>query len=379
MLRNSGNILILGPNEQELNYFKSSFKSYYNVFTAESVKQAHQLLQDYDIHLVLVNQHMEEMTGIQFCESIKQAFPHVQRIVLTESSDTEALLQAVTRGQIYRYIKSPYELAELKMTIDGALQLSTLESKNRTLQQHLEKHQADRKQMLSLLEEYVPQGIIAESLDQFKNKRPDEFKAGEARVVSLMHVRITQFNDLTGPSKSSTLLNFLKEYRIAVTRSVKAFHGTMLEVSGEHATAVFGAPVSHIHNHRNAVFAGLHLQKSLDELRRKYAGIIAPNTSIGIGIHTDSSLIGKIDDASSSGFEVLGEIVDVAAAVAANPTIHPASVLITQQTRRFVSDYVDTGDIVELKRPQEAPIAYCEVTGRRNDNIVSMRPNRFIG
>lgn len=72
-------------------------------------------------------------TGIEFLESILPVYPDTIRILLTGFSDINAVMGAINRGQVYKYLVKPWQDDELKMYIQNALELYNLRKENKEL------------------------------------------------------------------------------------------------------------------------------------------------------------------------------------------------------------------------------------------------------
>ena len=90
------------------------------------------------VHLVIADQRMPEMTGIEFLEIIKLKYPECFRMVLTGYTDVEAIIQAINKGRVYRYVTKPWNKDDLRLTIDHALETYKLKQQNRKLFADLE-------------------------------------------------------------------------------------------------------------------------------------------------------------------------------------------------------------------------------------------------
>jgi len=72
-------------------------------------------------------------TGIEFLESILSTYPDTIRILLTGFSDINAVMGAINRGQVYKYLVKPWQDDELKMYIQNAIELYDLRKENKDL------------------------------------------------------------------------------------------------------------------------------------------------------------------------------------------------------------------------------------------------------
>ena len=105
----------------------------YEVHLAGSGQEGIEILRKHEIKVIITDQRMPEMTGIQFLEKIIPDYPNCIRMILTGFSDIEAIIQAINTGRVYRYITKPWNKEELKMNIDKAIETYQLRCQNRKL------------------------------------------------------------------------------------------------------------------------------------------------------------------------------------------------------------------------------------------------------
>jgi serine phosphatase RsbU (regulator of sigma subunit) len=126
-------ILYIDDEKDNLTVFYSTFRRHFKVYLAESGREGLELMMKHDIHLAIADQRMPEMTGIEFLERIIPEYPDCIRMVLTGYSDVEAIIQAINKGRVYRYITKPWKKEELKITIEQALETFQLKQQNKKL------------------------------------------------------------------------------------------------------------------------------------------------------------------------------------------------------------------------------------------------------
>jgi signal transduction histidine kinase len=132
-------ILYIDDETNNLISFKASFRFDYTILTASTVEEARQHLRNHhDISIILCDQRMPEMTGVEFFESIRDEYPNPVRILITGYTDIESVISAINRGHIFRYIKKPWTDVDIKSAIDEAYKFyftsSMLAIKNAELQ-----------------------------------------------------------------------------------------------------------------------------------------------------------------------------------------------------------------------------------------------------
>jgi response regulator RpfG family c-di-GMP phosphodiesterase len=113
------NILYVDDEQHNLNSFKAAFRRHYNVYTALGAKEGIEVLNTNPIHLIITDQRMPEMTGVEFLEKAIGLYPETIRMILTGFSDVEDIIRAINTGRIYRYITKPWQ--ELSYVLRGCL------------------------------------------------------------------------------------------------------------------------------------------------------------------------------------------------------------------------------------------------------------------
>lgn len=113
-------VLYIDDEENNLQAFRASFRRQYEIYTAISAAEGLKILQNIEIHVILADQKMPNITGVEFFKSIVDTMPDPIRILLTGYTDIEALADAINHGDIYRYITKPWNDLELHNSIKNA-------------------------------------------------------------------------------------------------------------------------------------------------------------------------------------------------------------------------------------------------------------------
>lgn len=101
-------LLVVDDEIHILRTLALTFKEDYRVFTATSGAEALGALEQQEIALIIADQRMPQMTGVEFLERTIEPHPEIIRMLLTGYTDTEALIQAINAinvGRIYQYIQ----------------------------------------------------------------------------------------------------------------------------------------------------------------------------------------------------------------------------------------------------------------------------------
>ncbi|WP_294185651.1 response regulator [uncultured Sphingobacterium sp.] len=113
-------ILYVDDEENNLFSFKATFRLKYTVFTAISGADAIDIVKNNQIHVIITDQRMPEMTGVEFLEQIIKINAAPMRILLTGYTDMTAVVDAVNKGKIFHYLNKPWSEEELDQTIQRA-------------------------------------------------------------------------------------------------------------------------------------------------------------------------------------------------------------------------------------------------------------------
>ncbi len=154
MSNNKITILYVDDEMNNLISFKAVFRIKYNVLTAISGEEAIKLLKNNNVDIIITDQRMPNMTGVEFLESILGEYPDPIRILLTGYADMNAVIDAVNKGKIFHYLTKPWNEEELDMTITRAYDVyrSRMEEKEMTQKLSLSNEQLEfllRQKLLS--------------------------------------------------------------------------------------------------------------------------------------------------------------------------------------------------------------------------------------
>ena len=94
----------------------------YRILTAINGKKGLEVLKDYDVHLVISDQRMPGMNGIDFLKQIKKDYPQILTIMLTGNAEIEIAMNAINEAGVYKFILKPWNDDNLKVTIRRALE-----------------------------------------------------------------------------------------------------------------------------------------------------------------------------------------------------------------------------------------------------------------
>ncbi len=130
-------ILYVDDEENNLISFKATFRLKYTVYIALSGAEALKILEEHTIHVIITDQRMPNMTGVEFLEKVLNKHVDPVRILLTGYTDMSTLVEAVNKGQIFHYLTKPWSEEELEQTIERAYSIYVEKEKIRQLNEKL--------------------------------------------------------------------------------------------------------------------------------------------------------------------------------------------------------------------------------------------------
>src|SRR5436190_19361923 len=106
-------ILVVDDEPEILFSLRALLRRDFEVHTAESGAQALEVLREHPVHVIMTDQRMPEMTGVELLSRARGACPEAVRVIFTGYADLKAVIDAVNRGEIFRYLTKPWDPDEL--------------------------------------------------------------------------------------------------------------------------------------------------------------------------------------------------------------------------------------------------------------------------
>ena len=126
--------MFIDDESNNLLSFQASFRRKYKIFLANSPAEGMGILNKEQVQVIVADQRMPQTTGVEFFQIVRKAHPNPIRILLTGYTDAESIIDAINKGEIYRYIKKPWDEVELQNAIQNAYEIYvTREKLNRKI------------------------------------------------------------------------------------------------------------------------------------------------------------------------------------------------------------------------------------------------------
>ena len=142
----------------------------YTIHCAQSGQAGLEILERESVDLVISDMRMPEMDGARFLEQVRQRWPTTMRILLTGYADVASTVDAINRGEIYRYVAKPWDDADLQLTVRDALERQRLARENARLLALTQAQNDELKYLNASLEDKVKQRTAEiEQINSFLN------------------------------------------------------------------------------------------------------------------------------------------------------------------------------------------------------------------
>ena len=137
-------ILLVDDEPEILFSLRGLLRQEFELYTAESGAEALEILRRHPVHVIMTDQRMPQMTGVELLRRSRGECPEAVRIMFTGYADIKAVIDAINQGQIYRYLTKPWDPDELRAVLHQACE---------QYEQHVE-----RRQLLRDLRDHVAEG-----------------------------------------------------------------------------------------------------------------------------------------------------------------------------------------------------------------------------
>ena len=197
-------VLYVDDIQANLMLFEASFDDDYEVLLADSGKKGLEILAEREIHVLVSDQNMPGMTGNELLEQVTMEYPDVMRFMITAYTDYETVVEAINKGHLYGFFNKPYNIDDVKHSINNSLEVRSLRIKNREMIEKLEQaneqmkgvDKAKTRFLTSLTNEIrTPVSKIMTAIHMIKDKVDSSELTGLLHDVDLALGRLESFSD----------------------------------------------------------------------------------------------------------------------------------------------------------------------------------------
>jgi DNA-binding NtrC family response regulator len=124
MTEKKGKILCVDDEPNIVRALQWLLQKDFEVVTANSGQDALALVKQHDFDVVISDQRMPVMTGVEFLREVKRVSPRSMRILLTGYSDLQAIVRSVNESEVFRFINKPWNISELPKVVEQAVTIA---------------------------------------------------------------------------------------------------------------------------------------------------------------------------------------------------------------------------------------------------------------
>src|SRR6516225_2897927 len=130
-------VLVVDDEPDNLDAFRFNFRKGFQVLTAGGGEEGLGILKDNDVAVIVTDQRMPKMTGLEFLKAARDVRPDAVPIILTAFTDVDVLIESINLGHVYRYITKPWDAKEVKGILTQAIERHHLRRENARLTERL--------------------------------------------------------------------------------------------------------------------------------------------------------------------------------------------------------------------------------------------------
>lgn len=122
-------ILFVDDEERIVNLLRLMFRGTYEVLTATSGVQALALVRAQPVHVIVSDQRMPGMSGVELLDQVRNESPATVRMLLTGYSDLAAIVGSVNQGEVFRFLNKPWQQDDMRAALAEAAEVASLGSR----------------------------------------------------------------------------------------------------------------------------------------------------------------------------------------------------------------------------------------------------------
>ncbi|WP_224360722.1 response regulator [Hyalangium versicolor] len=163
-------LLLVDDEADVLDILVRMFQRQYRVLTATSGQEALSILRTQSVDVLITDQRMPEMTGIELVTAARAEGIDITALLLTGYTDPEDIIAAINQGQVYRYITKPWDVNDLLITVKNAVEYTQL--------------RRDKERLLRQLNQRVEALFVLYEVSRASASDPPSYEAIIDRVLS---------------------------------------------------------------------------------------------------------------------------------------------------------------------------------------------------
>ena len=209
-------VLYVDDELNNLLSFQAAYRRRFDVYIATTASEGLHILDTTAISVIIADQRMPKITGVEFFNTVLQTFPDPIRILLTGYSDINALADAINKGEIFRYIKKPWDQNELQNTILNAHEIYDTRYQLKTKMEELER--------------------VNNELNRFVYSTSHDLRSPLANIMGILKMAKIDAKPESAPSYFSMIEGCVKKMDVFIHKIIEYYKGIRLENELEEVT-----------------------------------------------------------------------------------------------------------------------------------------------
>jgi len=371
-------IMIVDDEEHNLSALSALLRNEYEIITAISgIKGLELIKNDPDpsrIHLIISDQRMPKLSGVEFLQQTIEFIPKTKRILLTGYSDVDSIIDSINKSQIHRFVLKPFEPVEMIDIVRRALETYDLETRNDRLVEQLQKTLGEQQLLMQASNRFVPHDL----LQLLKKESITELQLGD-HIIKDMAVMFSDIRGFTSLSEQITARQsfaYINTYFSRMGPIIRKHGGFIVKYLGDGMMAVFPQGV------KEAIEAGIEKLQAIHQLNQEFKLSQQPTISAGIGVNIGSMMLGIVGEANRIQGDVLADAVNLTERLEGLTKYYGVSFLITEKALQELSS---PGDYrfrslgkVQVKGKQKPTSIYEIFDGDLSEQIVAKEKTKDL-
>jgi two-component system response regulator HupR/HoxA len=116
-------VLVIDDEVRSQEALRRTLEEDFEVYTASSAAEARGIMERQSVQVVLTDQRMPEVSGVEFLKEVRRAWPDTVRIIISGYTDSEDIIAGINEAGIYQYLLKPWHPEQLLLTLKRAAEL----------------------------------------------------------------------------------------------------------------------------------------------------------------------------------------------------------------------------------------------------------------
>jgi len=295
-------IMIVDDEEPNLRQLEMMLARDYAVVTAKNGREALDALRGSNVSVVITDQRMPAMSGIEFLIEAEKLHHPATRIILTGFADLKSVVDAMNKGKVFRYLTKPIDEAELMSAVNQGYEHFMTEQTNLSLMSQIKELMEDNAQMSKQL-----------------NRTPSEMKSRNTLFIqepkrvnlAVMMIDIRGFSEFSKKHSPAETISILQSIYQPIHKLIYETGGSVDKHMGDGLMAIFG--LDGRSGIQQSIIAAEQIANTYPMIANSLIAQTATPLKIGIGVAAGEVVMGMLGTEARSELAIIGQAANLAA------------------------------------------------------------------